>query len=361
MPTASTLIRPCNKQNRRHRRRAWILTAGAVALTANPAKCPAQEQNASPQQAIRVASDLVRLSVSVLDDHGNFVGGLQTKDFRVLDNGAEQPVVFFASVDAPAEVLLMVETSPAVYLIHDEHLVAAYELLDGLAPDDAVALAAYDEAPHALVGFTTDRSQLLTALANIQFMIGRGQLNFYDSLSQAIDWLPPAANKRAVILLTTGLDSSAPARWDALVQKLGQRDVAIYSVALGGSLRSYNGKKATAKKKSNESKEPAEESAPDSSGGLSFASANKALESLAAMTGGRAFFPEKATDFETAYKEIAATLRHQYVLGIAPAHDGQYHTLTIEVLGSNGLPLPAESKKGAERIFFRKGYLAPGS
>ena len=39
------------------------------------------------------------------------------------------------------------------------------------------------------------------------------------------------------MLLTTGLDSSPPARWDALVQKLRTQDVVIFPVAFGGALR----------------------------------------------------------------------------------------------------------------------------
>jgi len=264
-------------------------------------------------------------------------------------------------MDAPAQVLVLLETSPAVYLIHDEHLVALYALLDGLGPGDQVALATYDEAPHALLGYTADRSQLLSALGRIQFMIGKGQLNFYDSLSAVLDWLTPGSNKRAILLLTTGLDSSSPARWDALMRKLSARDVVIYSVALGGSLRSYGGKKAKERKKSQEDGMQEAESPPDSSGPPSFAKANEALLSLAAITGGRAYFPEKVTDFAADYQEVAATLRHQYMLGIPPARDAQMHDVTVEVLGNDGTPLPLESKKAEIRIFARKRYLAPGS
>ncbi len=88
--------------------------------------------------------------------------------------------------------------------------------------------------------------RLLAALGQIQFSVGMGELNFYDSVSTALDWIAPVSGKKALVLLTTGLDSSSPARWDALVQKLRTRDVVIFPVALGGWLRRAPDKKKKA-------------------------------------------------------------------------------------------------------------------
>ena len=100
---------------------------------------------------------MVHIGVSVLAAGGDFVSGLQRKNFRVLDAGIERPLEFFAPTDAPAQILVMVETSPAVYLIQSQHIAAAYALLDGLAPDDQVALVTYDQAPRAVLAFTPDK------------------------------------------------------------------------------------------------------------------------------------------------------------------------------------------------------------
>lgn len=318
----------------------------------------AQATVPAPPQTIRVASELVRISASVVDKKGNFVTGLEEANFRVLDNGAPQPILSFAPMDAPAEVLVVVETSPAVYLFHEEYIGAAYALLDGLAPEDEVALATYNDAPHPLLGFAQDKTGLLDAIGKIQFGLGMGQLNFYDSISTVLDWLPSAASKRALVLLTTGLDSSNSSRWDALVRKLRAQDVVIYSVALGGSLRNPSVKKSKAKKESQEQPAIGDEPAAGP-GRLSFAQANQDLRSLAEITGGRAYFPATPEEFLSIYREIAATLRHQYVLGIAAAQDGQYHGLKVEVLGSHGDVAAAEGENTPEKVFARQGYLAP--
>jgi VWFA-related protein len=308
----------------------------------------AQETGAPSAQPLRAVTELVKLDVAAVDRHGNFAGGLEQKNFRVLDNGGEQPIAYFAPVEAPAQVLVLVETSPAVYLISNQHLFAAYALLDGLAPGDQVALATYDQAPRAILGFTSDKSAMLSALGQIHYSLGWAQLNFYDSVSSVLDWLAPLPGKRALLLLTTGLDSSPPARWDALLQKLRGEDVVIYSVALGGILRDHPGKKP-----------PKTAPDPDSSESMSWAKADGALESLATATGGRSYFPQSPADFVSMYREIASALRHQYVLGIAPQHDGQFHSLSVQILGNGGQLLSADVKRAEYRVFARQGYLAP--
>src|SRR5579872_3806107 len=85
---------------------------------------------AAPQEVLQTTAELVKVDVSVADAHGTFLSALTQSDFRVLDNGVERPVSFFMSVDAPAQVMVLLETGPAVYLIRSEHLAASYALLE---------------------------------------------------------------------------------------------------------------------------------------------------------------------------------------------------------------------------------------
>lgn len=344
------MIRTCSKPQRSFRAVFGTLAAAALVLCFLPRICGGQESNGPSPTPLKAVTELVKVDVTVVDRHGDFVTGLQQKSFRVLDNGFERPVAFFAPVEAPAQMLVLIETSPAVYLIHDEHLFAAYALLDGLAPDDQVALATYDQAPRAVLGFTSDKSAVVSALGGIHYNIGAAQLNFYDSVSEVLDWQGPQAGKRALLLLTTGLDSSSAARWGALVQKLRAQDVVIYSLALGGALRAPPGKKPKPPK-------AAPETTPGES--MSWANADGALMSLATITGGHAYFPESPDDFVSMYREIASALRHQYVLGISPQHDGQFHSLSVQVLGSSGRPISTDVKRAEYRVSARQGYLAP--
>ena len=318
-------------------------------------------QASPPPQSLQTAAELVKVDVSVADAHGNFLAGLTQKDFRILDNGAERQVTFFLPVDAPASILVVMETGPAVYLIHDQHLTAAYSLVDGLNPGDQVGLVTYDQAARRVLAFTSDKSALLSALGAVEYNIGMGQLNFHGSLLQILDWLEPVSGKRAIVLLATGLDTSAPAEWRALTDKLRSSDVVIYPVALGGSLRAASNPKARSSKKISPGRSSANpaSSAPDNP--VSFARADADLRALAAMTGGEAFFPDPRDDFASIYRQVAAALRHQYVLGFAPSHDGQYHSLSVELVSASSHLSGGAQKKTENHIYARAGYLAPAA
>jgi Ca-activated chloride channel family protein len=359
MQTACTLIRTSSRERPRVSALPGFLIATVFLSCFALCETRARESTQQAQPAIRSTAELVKVDVSVADKHGNFASGLEQSNFRILDNGVERPIAFFAPVEAPAQVLVVVETSPAVYLIHNQHLFAAYELLAGLGADDQVALITYDQSPHAILAFTPDKSSLNAALGQIQYTLGSTQLNFYDSVSTALDWIAPLSGKKALVLLTTGLDSSPPARWDALAQKLRSEDAVIFPVALGGSLRRPPEKKGKAAKKARNAPAQTDSSASDPENPLSFAKADAALNALATATGGRAYFPESANDFVTIYREIASALRHQYVIGIVPEHDGQFHTLTVQILDKNALASSNGTKQTEYRVFARQGYLAP--
>jgi Ca-activated chloride channel homolog len=327
---------------------ATVLFFACAGLNAPHTAAWGQESPVSaPQHPLQVTTEIVKLDASVIDERGELVSGLQQKNFRILDAGAEQPIIYFASADAPAQILVMIETGPAVYLIQNDHIAALDALAAGLPPDDEIALVAYNQAPATILPFTRDRSSLTSALGQIQYTLGFGELNLFDSISAVLDSLAPAAGKKALVLLTTGLDSSPASRWQALGQKLQATDVVIFPVALGAALRTPVKKNKTKSKSLAENKPGV------------FAEADEHLRSLAEITGGRAFFPESAADFVPTYREIAATLRHQYVLGIAPVHDGQFHPLTVQILDDAGAPYPASGKNIPRKIFVRQGYLAP--
>jgi VWFA-related protein len=296
----------------------------------------------------------VVVDVSVLGRDGNFYSGLTQQDFRVLDNGVEKPVLFFAPVDAPAHVAILVETGPAVFLIHDQHMLALSSMLDGLAPDDEAALFAYADTARQILPFTADKTALRNSIDDSQYTMGMDRLNFYDSLRSVVDGLPAGPEKKAIVVLSTGLDDSPSNHWDLLERRLRADDAVIFAVGLGGSLRGDAPAKPAKKTKKHGPATPA-----DSGQTPAFANADKALRSLAQITGGRVYFPQTPEDFAPAYREIAAAVRHQYLVGIAPDHDGAFHRLSIKVADPPGQKAKPSDKTPEYRASYREGYLAP--
>lgn len=323
-------------------RRAILLLVlwGAVASAQKP------ELQTDADFRVRRTVDVVSVDVTVTDARGNFLRDLKRENFRVQEDGAERPITNFASSEAAALVLVLVETSPAVMLIYRQHLSAARVLLEGLGTKDWVALAAYDQAARVMQVFTQQKQDVLRELQGLRFNLGTAELHFFQSVSTALDWLEPLPGRKALVVLTTGLDTEQPRRWDALAEKLRAREVVVFPVALGGSLREFRETKKTA---------------GDETVGLSFEQADRDLNEMARLTGGRAYFPRYAKDFPRIYGEISAAVRHTYNLGFAPgARDGRFHKIDVQVVDEKGRVIaPVENKKRGYHIHARQGYLAP--
>jgi Ca-activated chloride channel family protein len=321
-------------------RRAPARAAFLVVLGFLPGVC-LQDAASAPQISVQV--DVVTLPVTVTGARGQFVGGLKPGNFRLRVDGAERPIAYFTPEQTPAQVLILVETGPAVYLLSREHIAAAAALLGGLDAGDAIAVASYSDVLRLLLDFTGDRQQAAGALGAMSYNLGNAQLNFYASLANAVDWVAAKGDKRAIVVLTTGLDSAPAGPWEVLAQKLQHSNVLVLPVALGGELRDDKRKSA--------------QSAPD--GTLSFAESDRALEAIAAETGGFAFFPRSARDFTEAYQRIGSLLGHSYSLGFAAQErDGRYHSVQVEVVDDQGRAFNGKDRKPEYRVNTRRGFLA---
>lgn len=370
--TASILIRIFRKSRAR-----FLISILAAATLSLGIAARARESRASSSQAqqtpIQSFAALVIVEASIADKHGNFLGSLDRSQFRVFDDGVEQPLSIFQSIQQPPEVCVLVETSPAVYLIHRQHLEAAYALLDGLPSDAQVALATYDTGSRVLLPFTLNKAALLDTLNGLQYFLGMGDLNFYDAVNGTLSWLETRHSKQALLVLSTGLDSSPAAEWPALQRHIETGYAPIFTVALGGELRDFKGKKgkgssgAKKKKRDKDEDAPAFESAvprapsqgpsgtqPD------FERATNALKAIAEKSGGRAYFPTSSGDFVRIYQEFAEQLRNQYFLAyVPPLRDAKIHSIEIRITGPNGKVVGSTAANNGLRVYARQSYLAP--
>jgi len=320
---------------------AASLRVSALLLSALLPLCTVASAQTVPQgQApqIRVTVDRVNVGVIVTGSDGTFVDGLRREDFRVFDNGVEQPITDFLPVTEPAQVLFFIESGPAVVLFGKEHFYAADTLLNKLATDDRVAIAGYSNEPELLLDFTADKRTTRLALENLNFMLGFAQLNLSSSLASAIHWLDTLSGKKTIVLFSTGVDTSPAGKWQAIQQKLETSDVRILAVSLSGDLRKSRKHKVLTP----DEKEDRVFLKQGLEGG------DQSLRVLSRLTGGRVYFPKDRKDFDRAYAEIAQLIRHEYSLAFTPPErDGQMHNITVKVKGFD------------RRVDHRQAYLAP--
>ena len=289
---------------------------------------------------------LVNVEVAVTNAQGDFVDNLKRENFRLREDGVRQEIAHFASTRAPVRVVLLVEMSPAVYLIHRDHLLAAYELLRALRPEDEVALVSYARTARREVPFTRDKSQVELRLGPLGgFGLGMADMNLLDAVAETLDWLSPPPRRTAVVVIGTGLDSGSAIAWPELQQRLGASQVILFTLATGSLLRGEpgSGRKGRAR---NEAAEELE---------AMFAGADARLRALAEASAGAAYFPASPGELGTIYREIATQLRNLYSLGYYPtnaARDGSYRKISVDLVARNeALPV--------YRVFARSGYFAP--
>jgi Ca-activated chloride channel family protein len=289
---------------------------------------------------------LVNVEVAVTDAQGDFVDNLKRENFRLREDGVRQEIAHFASTRAPVRVVLLVEMSPAVYLIHRDHLLAAYELLRALRPEDEVALVSYARTARREVPFTRDKSQVERRLVPLGgFGLGMADMNLLDAVAETLAWLSPPPRRTAVVVIGTGLDSGSAIAWPELQQRLGASQVTLFTLATGSLLRGQPepGGKGRAR---NEAAEELE---------AMFAGADARLRALAEASAGGAYFPGSPAELGEIYGEIAVQLRNLYSLGYYPtnaARDGSYREISVDLVGSS------EELPGY-RVFARPGYFAP--
>lgn len=316
----------------------------SCALLFAPSALPQTPAQDSPN--IRVSVDRVNVAVVVTDSRGQFVQGLHREDFHLFDNAAEQPITDFLSIDEPAQVLLLIEAGPAVYLLEGGHLQAVHALLDGLSPGDRVAIVRYNQGAEAILDFTQDKRTVAGSLDQLRFNVGFGQLNLASSVGTVLDWLARIPGKKSLVLLSTGVDTSPSGAEQILLGRLKTTDVRVLAISLGAGLRTA----MPAEGKSQKKNQPV----PDKVRATAevFAQADEELKAITEASGGRTYFPSSSKDFAEVFTEIAQLIRHEYNLGfVPPVHDAKIHSIEVRITNSGD--------SGSTRVDHRQAYVAP--
>lgn len=290
---------------------------------------------------IRVNTTLVTLPVSVTDRDGKYIPNLNKQDFRLWEDGVEQRVAFFASVDKPFVVVLMLDTSGSTRFRIEDIQDAAIAFVNQLRPDDRVMVVSFDDEIRVLTDFTGDRNRMRDAIRRTR--TGNGT-KLYDAvdliITQRLSLVP---GRKAVVLFTDGVDTtSRRASYASNVRDAEELDALIYPVQYD-TYSDVN---------SGGSTWPGTQRAPTSavdiliqilggvggrgrgvgtggSGGGAGSSrsdyelANRYLRDLAQRTGARQYQADTTANLSYAFANIAEELRRQYSLGYYPERPPQ--------------------------------------
>ena len=298
-----------------------------------PDAAPTPPEEVDAGDIIRVDTTLVTIPVSVMDRDGRYVPNLRKEDFRIWEDDVEQDVAFFASVDKPFSVVLMLDTSPSTQFRLEDIQDAAISFVNQLRPDDQVMVVSFSADVKVLSDFTTDRSRLQRAIYRAHTDSGT---SIYDAVDTVINkHLSRTSGRKAIVLFTDGVDTtSGNATYESTITDAQELDALIYPVQyntafdmgqvvqiptapidvfgqiLGGIFGGGNGGGPPIRRGGG--RRPRGTSRGDYEVG------GRYLEELANSTGGREYRADTLQNMSSAFANVAEELRRQYSIGYYP-------------------------------------------
>jgi Ca-activated chloride channel family protein len=302
-------------------------------------------------EVVRVTSNLVVVPVSVTDEKGQPVTGLQVSDFRLEEEGKPQEIAQIGDPEqVPLEIALLLDVSGSVDARFGfEKEAAARFLKQVLKPSDRAAVFSIGTEPK-LVQPSANAEQAANGLMTVE--PAKAATAFYDAVVMAAKYLAqntPPQHRRVIVVITDGEDNYS----DRIKAAIGATRAEQESVKPEDKLRIYN-RVLTEVQREVQRADAAFYSINPSGESLRLnvisTRAEQGMEQLSQTTGGTSFVPERLEDLQGVFRQIASELRSQYLLQYYSQNESTNGTFLHIKVGVNARP--------ALRVRARQGYYA---
>jgi len=282
------------------------------------------------------------------DRNRRLLTSLKQEDVKLLEDGKVQEFTAFSrQVDLPLSLAILIDVSMSQERTLPDEKAAAISFLEMVVrpAKDEVCVISFTGDSTLEQGMTNNLVRLRRAVERIRVVppagyIGggvstgtppisgdstQGSTAIWDSIWVASkDILGPAPDKtrRAIILLTDGVNTSGRKKLDDAVQESLRAEAIIYAIGIGDNFYS----------------------------GVDKGSLNKISE----RTGGRAYFPRDERELRDAFAQIQDEMRSQYLIAYEPsnqARDGSYRKIEIQLANP-------QLQKDKIKVTHRQGYFA---
>jgi Ca-activated chloride channel homolog len=263
------------------------------------------QEPARPTFSTSVA--VVPITAVVRDARNRVVRNLEREDFRVLEQGAPRRIIeFSASDDGPVSLAFLFDTSGSMgvtsNLAKGKEVIA--QLLVRMRPErDEAALFTFQKSLREEVRFTSDQDSVQRALDEVRPW---GLTSLYDAVAETAKRLTDRAARRAIVVVSDGVDTSSTLSSRDVARLASEIDVPVYVVAVVSPL--------------DHPRHPASVVPEQASGGL--------LD-LAELSGGDVFYVS-GLDSAAATDALLNTVRHQYFLAIESAAAPGWYPLEVK-------------------------------
>jgi len=243
-----------------------------------------------------------------MDRNGRYIANLRKEDFRVYENDVEQNVSFFASVEKPFTVALMLDVSGSTQYQLQQICDAANTFVSHLRLNDRMMAISFDGKVNLLsdvVGVSAVRQSKLHIPAAIDGTV------LYDAVDSVLKRMARLPGRKAIVLMTDGVDqSSVAATLQSTLDEITEEDIMIYTVQyntlpqLPQRLSMIKSEKARRRVQERLMK--------------GYALSEPYLRGLADKTAGRFYKADDLRDVGPAFEAITRELGVQYSLGYYP-------------------------------------------
>jgi hypothetical protein len=160
--------------------------------------------------------------------------------------------------------------------------------------------------------------------------------------------IKPVAERKAIVLISSGINTFSKATYQDVLTNVGSSNVPVYVLGLTTILREYG-------------------VSHDEAGPLRLVDWKKAqreLEEIAAVSGGRAYFPADTIDLSPIYNDLMENLKVRYVVTYKSSNNGDLNaprTVRVELINpATGGPLRIVDEHGATvqaRVVAQESYI----
>lgn len=297
-------------------RALWLLAPLALISFAFITDGPGLAQSI-PAATTRQREDAgaVVFNVTVTNNRGDYVSGLDKSKFVVLDDKTPQEITYFRGSDDPVSVGIILDVSRSMFdpamrdLMKALFNEAILRFVQQSNSANEYFLIGFNERPQLMVDWTRDIKEINAALAKIGSVGPQGHRTaFYDAFYLGGEKLAHSKYpKRAMILISDGQDNASHYTLKDLRQLMKESSMLVYAVGISSSMN-WNS--------------------------LLGLQGRNILDELSVGSGAGSFYPVKAAQVRDAFDLIATELRQQYAIGFKPASypaDREWHRVKIKL------------------------------
>ena len=269
----------------------------------------------------KVNVKLVNVFVTVLDQQGSPIAGLQKENFKLFEDGIPQTIsVFNRESELPLSIVLAVDVSLSTKKDLQLELQSARKFVHSIVrPQDGLALFEFSETVDQLTKFTSNLNTIDGGLARVH---NGAATALYDAIYLGSHALAKREGRKVLVVITDGGDTVSQTNYQEALRAAQESEALVYSLIVT----------------------PIEADAGRDLGG------EHALIQMSHDTGGKHYYASGISQLDKAFEQISEELRTQYLLAYYPNRriaDGDFRQIKVDVTaaGPNG-PAVARHRTG---------------